>query len=229
MNHRYYYCTAISIPSPVTFWGPQSRSHLTNMRQMRQMRQMWMTRNEYLATVHGSPSPPSSLHPPSPPTHPSLPPCAVSQKRKRNPSRPLSAADHHLLLLLLSCSSMAVLQVKYTNLDTVGRPVVVLKKRNVVPEHSVQYLQVSYSFTSMALLAEPFLLVGAFLLFFLSLIAYSRMDLTISKSTAAYQAKVQNEQVQPPSTPSFFLFFYSLSENGECAHKGSGVMRTTSE
>ena len=98
-------------------------------------------------------------------------------------------------------------QVKYTNLDTVGRPVVVLRKRNVVPEHSVQYLQVAYSFSSAALLAEPLLLVGAFLLFFLSLIAYSRMDLTISKSTAAYQAKIQNEQVHPSSFLLLSFFF----------------------
>ena len=49
--------------------------------------------------------------------------------------------------------------VKHTYLDTSGRPVVVLRKQHVVPDHDVQ-LRVSYAFPSLSVLHEPLLLVA---------------------------------------------------------------------
>ncbi|CAM6112002.1 unnamed protein product [Calypogeia fissa] len=86
-------------------------------------------------------------------------------------------------------------ETKYTYLDTVGRPVVVLKKKNVIPEHNV-YFQVVYKFATAAMLAEPLLLVAGFFAFFAASIAYIHFDFSISKSSASYQARAQREEVQ---------------------------------
>lgn len=48
---------------------------------------------------------------------------------------------------------------KFTYLDTVGRPVLVLQKSNVVPEHHKQFA-VDYSFGFLGMIREPFLLVS---------------------------------------------------------------------
>eukprot|EP00245_Coleochaete_scutata_P001832 TRINITY_DN12284_c0_g1_i1.p1 TRINITY_DN12284_c0_g1~~TRINITY_DN12284_c0_g1_i1.p1 ORF type:complete len:617 (+),score=139.67 TRINITY_DN12284_c0_g1_i1:64-1914(+) len=85
-------------------------------------------------------------------------------------------------------------EVKYTYLDVTGRPVVVLTKDNVVAEHN-QYFQVSYKFGTLGMLREPLLLVGAFLGFFIAYIAYVRADFTISKTSATYQSRIQQEEV----------------------------------
>lgn len=68
---------------------------------------------------------------------------------------------------------------KYSYLDTHGRPVLVLKKQNVVPDHNMP-LQVTYRFASLALLQEPLLLVGTFFAFFCALIVYARFDFRLS-------------------------------------------------
>ncbi|XP_010554543.1 PREDICTED: dolichyl-diphosphooligosaccharide--protein glycosyltransferase subunit 1B-like [Tarenaya hassleriana] len=70
------------------------------------------------------------------------------------------------------------LEVKYSYLDVMGRVVVVLKKNNVVPSHNVPF-QVYYSFKPMFMLAEPFMLVSAFFMFFVACLAYIHIDLTI--------------------------------------------------
>jgi len=66
----------------------------------------------------------------------------------------------------------------FTYLDFFGRPVLILKKRNLVNEHN-QYFQASYSFTSISLLLEPFLLIGGIASILIFLIAVRRLDLTI--------------------------------------------------
>ncbi|BBN19307.1 dolichyl-diphosphooligosaccharide---protein glycosyltransferase subunit 1 (ribophorin I) [Marchantia polymorpha subsp. ruderalis] len=86
------------------------------------------------------------------------------------------------------------LRTKYTYLDTVGRPVVELTKKNVVPEHNVHF-QVHYRFSSVAMLAEPLLLVVGFFAFFGACIAYTHFDFSISKSSSSYQARQQREEV----------------------------------
>ncbi len=71
------------------------------------------------------------------------------------------------------------MEKKYSYLDTHGRPVLVLKKQNVVPDHNMP-LEVTYKFTGLAMLQEPLLLVGTFFAFFLALIVYARFDFRLS-------------------------------------------------
>lgn len=71
-------------------------------------------------------------------------------------------------------------EIKYSYLDVIGRPVVVLKKRNVVPEHNSPF-QVYYDFNPAFMLAEPLILVSVFFLCFLACIAYIHGDLSIQK------------------------------------------------
>mmetsp|Transcript_13357 Transcript_13357/g.48629 ORF Transcript_13357/g.48629 Transcript_13357/m.48629 type:complete len:270 (+) Transcript_13357:1242-2051(+) len=82
--------------------------------------------------------------------------------------------------------------VKYSYLDTAGRPVVVLRKSKVVDEHDMEF-QITYRFSSLSMLREPFLIVGALLLFFLTCMAYMRMDLTISKDTQYFERESQEQ------------------------------------
>ncbi|KAL0538575.1 hypothetical protein IC582_022723 [Cucumis melo] len=72
------------------------------------------------------------------------------------------------------------LEKKYSYLDVVGRTVVVLEKKNVVPEHN-SHFQVYYSFNPIFMLAEPLMLVSAFFFFFVACVAYLHVDLSISK------------------------------------------------
>ncbi|KAI3969602.1 hypothetical protein MKX01_020163 [Papaver californicum] len=86
-------------------------------------------------------------------------------------------------------------EVKHSNLDIVGRPVVLLEKTNVVPEHN-QYFQVYYRFNSLSLLMELLMLIFGFLFLFVTCIAYMHADFSISKSSASYLAKLQLDEVQ---------------------------------
>ncbi|KAK7279643.1 hypothetical protein RJT34_24699 [Clitoria ternatea] len=72
------------------------------------------------------------------------------------------------------------LGIKYSYLDVVGRTVVVLEKRNAVPEHNIPF-QVSYSFNPIFMLAEPLMLVSTFFLLFVASVAYLHIDLSIRK------------------------------------------------
>lgn len=71
-------------------------------------------------------------------------------------------------------------ETKYTYLDIVGRPVVVLEKENVVPEHN-SHFQVYYNFHPMFMLAEPLMLTSVFLFLFVAAVAYLHMDISIRK------------------------------------------------
>ncbi|KAK9741217.1 hypothetical protein RND81_03G089600 [Saponaria officinalis] len=72
------------------------------------------------------------------------------------------------------------LETTYSYLDIFGRTVVVLEKRNVVPEHNSAF-QVYYKFNPVFMLAEPLMLVSVFLLFFLACIVYLHGDFSIQK------------------------------------------------
>ncbi|XWS56433.1 hypothetical protein CRYUN_Cryun09bG0085100 [Craigia yunnanensis] len=72
------------------------------------------------------------------------------------------------------------LETKYSYLDVVGRTVVVLEKKNVVPVHN-SHFQVYYTFKPIFMLAEPLMLASAFFLFFVACVAYLHIDLSISK------------------------------------------------
>ncbi|ESO84348.1 hypothetical protein LOTGIDRAFT_196756 [Lottia gigantea] len=74
-------------------------------------------------------------------------------------------------------------ELHHTYLDTVGRPVIVLYKTNLVEQH-IQDFTVTYSFQKMLLLQEPLLVVGAFYLLFLIVIVYVRLDFSITKDEA---------------------------------------------
>lgn len=86
-------------------------------------------------------------------------------------------------------------EIKYSHLDIVGRPVVVVEKNNVVPEHNI-YFQVHYNFNNLSLLGEPLMLISGFLFLFIACIAYMHTDMSISKSSASYIAKLQWDEVQ---------------------------------
>ncbi|XP_077983571.1 dolichyl-diphosphooligosaccharide--protein glycosyltransferase subunit 1-like [Glandiceps talaboti] len=74
-------------------------------------------------------------------------------------------------------------QRHYTYLDTLGRPVIVAHKDNLVEQH-IQDFELNYTFQKILLLQEPLLVVGAFYLLFLIVIVYVRMDFSISKDPA---------------------------------------------
>jgi len=76
----------------------------------------------------------------------------------------------------------------YTYLDTIGRPVLVIHKKNVVPEHN-NFFQVTYNFSRFSMLQEPLLLVFAYFAFFLVLMAYVRFELSITKEETVVAEK----------------------------------------
>ncbi|GKV33416.1 hypothetical protein SLEP1_g41934 [Rubroshorea leprosula] len=86
-------------------------------------------------------------------------------------------------------------ETKISHLDIDGRPVVVLEKTNVVPEHN-KYFQVYYKFNKLSMLREPLMLISGFFFLFVACIVYTRADISISKSSASYLAKQQWEEVQ---------------------------------
>jgi oligosaccharyltransferase complex subunit alpha (ribophorin I) len=86
-------------------------------------------------------------------------------------------------------------ETKFSHLDIIGRPVVVLEKTNAVPEHNQQF-QVHYKFSNLSLLREPLMLIFGFFMLFVAYITYMHVDLTISKSSASYLAKLQWDEVQ---------------------------------
>ncbi|CAH8258350.1 unnamed protein product [Arabidopsis lyrata] len=85
-------------------------------------------------------------------------------------------------------------EIKYSHLDIAGRPVVVLEKNNVVPDHN-QHVQVYYKFSNINLLSEPLMLISGFFILFITCIIYTRADFSISKSSPTYLAKLQWDEV----------------------------------
>jgi len=66
----------------------------------------------------------------------------------------------------------------FTYLDYFGRPVLIVRKKNLVNEHQ-QYFQSSYSFSTMSLLLEPLLIIGGFAVILIFIIVIRRLDMTI--------------------------------------------------
>lgn len=71
----------------------------------------------------------------------------------------------------------------YTYLDTTGRTVLVVEKRNVGKEHN-QHFQVYYHYSRTSMLHEPLLVAGAFFTFFLAVMAYMRFEISITKTNS---------------------------------------------
>ncbi|KAL8058255.1 hypothetical protein ABFX02_03G006500 [Erythranthe guttata] len=86
-------------------------------------------------------------------------------------------------------------EIKFSHLDIIGRPVIVLEKTNAVPEHN-QHFQVYYKFSNLSLLSEPSMLIFGFFLFFVACVVYTHADFTISKTSPSYLAKLQWDEVQ---------------------------------
>lgn len=80
-------------------------------------------------------------------------------------------------------------ETHYTYLDTMGRPVVVMHKQNLVEQH-IQDFELHYTFQKLLLLQEPLLVVGAFYLLFALVIIYVRLDFSITKDEAS-EAKMR--------------------------------------
>lgn len=75
-------------------------------------------------------------------------------------------------------------KLHYTYLDTMGRPVIILRKTNLVEQHA-QDFELRYTFPKYLLLQEPLLVVGAFYLLFITVIIYVRLDFSITKDEAS--------------------------------------------
>lgn len=71
-----------------------------------------------------------------------------------------------------------------TYLDTVGRPVITISKKNLVEQH-IQDFELHYTFSKFLLIQEPLLVFAAFFLLFISIIIYVRLDFSITKDEAS--------------------------------------------
>jgi len=69
-------------------------------------------------------------------------------------------------------------ELHFTHLDTTGRPVLILRKNNVVRFHNQPFL-VSYQYKPVLMLREPLLVIGAVFAFFLLSMAYYRVELGV--------------------------------------------------
>jgi len=67
----------------------------------------------------------------------------------------------------------------YTYLDIIGRPVITLEGKNLVENH-IQDFTVDYSYPKIYMLREPILIVAGFLVLFLTVLIYVRLDFSIS-------------------------------------------------
>lgn len=70
--------------------------------------------------------------------------------------------------------------VTYKYLDTIGRVVVRLRKRNLVEQH-IQDLEIIYDWQPLLLFHEPLLVSAALYLVFIIVIVYVRLDFSIHK------------------------------------------------
>lgn len=75
-------------------------------------------------------------------------------------------------------------QLHYTYLDTVGRPVVVFSKKNLVENH-IHDLNLKYTFPKVLMIQEPLLIVGFLYVLFLFVIIWMRLDFSIIKEREA--------------------------------------------
>jgi len=73
-------------------------------------------------------------------------------------------------------------EIHYTYLDTVGRPVIVIKKRNAVENH-IQDFKLKYKFNKLMILQEPLLIVAFFYLLFTVVIIAVRIDFSLTSKT----------------------------------------------
>jgi len=75
-------------------------------------------------------------------------------------------------------------QVHYTYLDTVGRPVIIFTKENIVENHIADF-NLKYNFSKVLMIQEPLLIVGFLYALFVVVIVWTRLDFSITKDTSA--------------------------------------------
>ena len=83
-------------------------------------------------------------------------------------------------MTLSPCSVPLQDSVLLTYLDVTGRPVITVSKTNLVENH-IQDFRIGYRFPVWMAVREPLMVVAAFLLLFLLVIIYVRLDFSISK------------------------------------------------
>ena len=96
----------------------------------------------------------------------------------------LPEGSHNLNLDLPYEAKQLPALLHYTYLDTTGRPVVSVTKKNLVENH-IQNFKLKYTFPKLLMLQEPFLVAGALYLLFLLVILYVRLDFSIDKDEAS--------------------------------------------
>lgn len=82
-------------------------------------------------------------------------------------------------------------ELHYTYLDTTGRPVVVINKKNAVDNH-IQDFQIKYTYNKNVLISKPLLLVAAFFIVFLVVIFIVRVDFSITHSGEQVRKEKEN-------------------------------------
>lgn len=117
---------------------------------------------------------------------------------------------------------------KFTYLDTSGRPVLVLHKTHMVPEHQAAKLVVDYAFAPASMLHEPLLLIAFYAALLLAVIAYNRMETTISRDDKWVEARAREvlatymEQIQAAIEDQLQLLG-GLAKDSEGLRDASGV------
>lgn len=71
-------------------------------------------------------------------------------------------------------------ELHYTYLDTVGRPVIIFSKKNLVESH-IHDFNLKYNFSKVLMIQEPLLVVGFLYILFLLVIVWMRLDFSITK------------------------------------------------
>lgn len=82
----------------------------------------------------------------------------------------------------------------YTYLDITGRPVITLEGKNLVENH-IQDFTIDYGFPRIYMLREPILIVAGFLVLFLTVLVYVRLDFSISSSKTGKSSSGSNSAV----------------------------------
>ncbi|OQS02629.1 l-threonine ammonia-lyase [Thraustotheca clavata] len=106
---------------------------------------------------------------------------------------------------------------RQTYLDTamVGRPVVILQKKNVVPQHNVPFT-VTFEYPSQFIYREPLLLIGGYFAFFVVCMILFRLDLSLTKSKAPEKTKVDATRHWSRALGSSLRYAPSLSTDDYC-------------
>lgn len=74
----------------------------------------------------------------------------------------------------------------FTYLDTIGRPVITVRKTNLVEDH-IEHFELRYVFPKMFMLLEPLLIIAFLFILFVTVIIYVRLDFSLTKDETLEQ------------------------------------------